>query len=306
MSVTNDNDTDVAELPDGAQEGEREQDERGLGRLIAEAREARSMSLKDAANELRLEESVVEAIEQEDFSSLGAPVFIKGHLRAYARLLGMGEEKLVVIYEEQFGSEDEWQGVPLKEERVKSSNLAQLGLIALLVIAAVTLAVVFFFGDSEPEVIRGSAMPESPAADTMMPVPGMSVPGDVATEMSAPVENDAPVSVLPMNEVATEEVPSEAPSKVDAAGQAAEAASAVAGTELRFEFSGNCWVEVSDANGRLLVGEQAAGSVRSVSGEAPFSVVIGDVGAASVYVDDELFVVPSAAIRGKLARFEIE
>ena len=39
------------------------------------------------------------ALERDDFAALGAPVFVKGHLRRYAALLGLAEDEILGAYE---------------------------------------------------------------------------------------------------------------------------------------------------------------------------------------------------------------
>jgi len=59
----------------------------GCGRLLLEARERAGTSLQEAASEVKMPARVLRALEQEDWSSLGAPVFVRGQLRSYARFL---------------------------------------------------------------------------------------------------------------------------------------------------------------------------------------------------------------------------
>ncbi len=59
------------------------------GLRLRRAREEAGFSIADVAAQLRLRSSVVEAIEREDFEALGAPVFARGYVDGYARLLGL-------------------------------------------------------------------------------------------------------------------------------------------------------------------------------------------------------------------------
>jgi len=76
---------------------------------------------------------------------------------------------------------------------------------------------------------------------------------------------------------------------------------------VEFEFSGPCWVEVRDANGRARIfGEMRAGVRRSLGrAPGPFGVVIGDVNAASLTVNGKAFDMKPFA-RGKVARFTLD
>ncbi len=63
--------------------------ERGCGRRLRQAREAAGLSQKDVAARLKMPLRVVQSLENEDWDRLGAPVFVRGQLRSYARLLGL-------------------------------------------------------------------------------------------------------------------------------------------------------------------------------------------------------------------------
>ncbi len=57
-------------------------------RLRAE-RERRGLSRQQAADALRLDPRIIDALESGEFENLGAPVYAKGHLKKYAALLGI-------------------------------------------------------------------------------------------------------------------------------------------------------------------------------------------------------------------------
>jgi len=59
----------------------------GCGRLLREARERAGLSLADVAGPLKMPARVLQSIEDEQWDQLGAPVFVRGQLRSYARLL---------------------------------------------------------------------------------------------------------------------------------------------------------------------------------------------------------------------------
>lgn len=63
----------------------------------------------------------------------------------------------------------------------------------------------------------------------------------------------------------------------DAAATAARAPATGAGVPLRLRFERESWVEVRDADGKLLLhGTQPAGSARDIAGRKPYSLVIGN------------------------------
>jgi len=71
---------------------------RAIGGVLQSARERRGVTLVQAAERLRLDVSVLTALEQERFDSLGAPVYVRGHLRRYAEFLGEPDGSLQAQY----------------------------------------------------------------------------------------------------------------------------------------------------------------------------------------------------------------
>jgi cytoskeleton protein RodZ len=62
--------------------------------------------------------------------------------------------------------------------------------------------------------------------------------------------------------------------------ESAQPESVAVSTELEMSFVSDCWVQITDASGaRLVASLQRDGDQVSVSGRAPFSVVIGAVDA---------------------------
>ena len=61
----------------------------GCGERLKQAREAAGLSVEDVATRLHMPARVVRSLESEDWSRLGAPVFVRGQVRSYSRLVGL-------------------------------------------------------------------------------------------------------------------------------------------------------------------------------------------------------------------------
>jgi cytoskeleton protein RodZ len=72
-----------------------------LGERLRRAREAKGLSLKEAAERLALKASVLEALEACRFEALPEPPLARGYLRRYALLLGLDPEALLALYPRQ-------------------------------------------------------------------------------------------------------------------------------------------------------------------------------------------------------------
>ena len=68
------------------------------GERLAEARRLKQISLPDIARQLHLDEPRVQALEENRFDALGAPVFAKGYLRKYADLVGVPVDDVMADY----------------------------------------------------------------------------------------------------------------------------------------------------------------------------------------------------------------
>ncbi|MFZ1625921.1 MAG: helix-turn-helix domain-containing protein, partial [Gammaproteobacteria bacterium] len=53
-----------------------------LGARLRSARKARAISLEQVGQLLHLEQSMLRAIEEDRYEALGAPVFVRGYLKA--------------------------------------------------------------------------------------------------------------------------------------------------------------------------------------------------------------------------------
>ena len=75
------------------------------GRQLRQAREARGLSEQEAAVKLHLHQRIITWLEADEFDQLPSPIYVRGYLRNYARLLGLDAEKIVSAYD---GSDSEY------------------------------------------------------------------------------------------------------------------------------------------------------------------------------------------------------
>jgi cytoskeleton protein RodZ len=69
-----------------------------IGQTLRTARERTGLAVRQAADRLHVDAAVIEALEDGRFAALGAPVFVRGHLRRYAELLGEPDAPLQARY----------------------------------------------------------------------------------------------------------------------------------------------------------------------------------------------------------------
>jgi len=74
-----------------------------LGDEFRAAREARHLSLSDVSEQLHIRSVYLQSIEDEDWASIAAPVYVRGFVRTYARFLGLNPEEAAARYEDLIG-----------------------------------------------------------------------------------------------------------------------------------------------------------------------------------------------------------
>ena len=231
-----------------------------VGQALREAREAQGMTLDEASARLRLMHRQIEAMEADDFESLGQPVFARGFVRNYARLLGLVPDALLARME---GAPAAPAAVTHAEPPMPGSWLTSPWLILLLLglLGAVAVPVgLYWWLNSEVDDSQSSHAPAGrpAAAPAVAPVPVVA-----AQPAAAPVPTTVP-------ETAAGTGPADS-------GAPAAAAAPTATGELHLDLAGESWVEIKDASGHMLHRQlDPAGSKVDIQGQPPFDLVIGN------------------------------
>jgi cytoskeleton protein RodZ len=225
-----------------------------IGQTLRDAREAQGIALEDAAVRLRLMHRQIEAMETDDFESLGQPVFARGFVRNYARLLGLDPDALLARMK---GAPEEPAPVahvepPLPRSWLTSPLLILL-LLGVLLLVAVPVGLYLWLNSDADEVSEAAPVAQTSPALVSAPAPA---------EPAKPASPVAPAA--PPVETAEEATP--------AAPETATARSVV-----HLQFGDEAWVEIKDASGRMLQRQlNPAGSNVDIHGQPPFDVVIGN------------------------------
>ncbi len=78
----------------------------GPGERLQAARIQQGLSIEDIAQRMHLSTSILEAIEENNYDEITAPIFVKGYLRAYARIVLLDEEEMIQQYVNYYSGED--------------------------------------------------------------------------------------------------------------------------------------------------------------------------------------------------------
>lgn len=156
-----------------------------------------------------------------------------------------------------------------------------------------------------PAALAPTAKPAPAAVAPVVTVPVISRPLTPGGQVSAPTAKPAttvPVTTLPAAPVRTGSAP--APATVVPVTPAA-AAPAPTIDSLTFGFSGKSWISVRDATGQELVyGLKNSGQSVTVTGQAPFSINIGNVNVTTLTRNGRV-VSLKPYTRGEIASFRL-
>ena len=78
----------------------------GPGDQLQAARIKQGLSIEDVASRMHLSLGILQSIEENNFDSLTAPIFVKGYLRAYSRLVSLDENEMIQLYVDFYSNED--------------------------------------------------------------------------------------------------------------------------------------------------------------------------------------------------------
>lgn len=283
-----------------------------LGARLRAARLAQGLGIVEAGQRLKVPAAIVEAMERGQFERLGAPVYVRGHVAAYARLLGLPAG---------ITAELPGEAIPAAPALVTMRRSSAFGLavernarraLYVLVTAAIAGPIVWVVthrapADAPLAVAPLDAGPVADEAGLSRPLAvalpptsaaGTGVVDGVVADEAAPV----PTSARPEPVVASLTPfygPSSEPAIAPAIGAPAP------GLVLR--FSGESWIEVHGIDGRRI--EEAllrAGDERIYAAGEVGHVTLGNAAAVEVLRDGTTVdLAPFRRANANVARFTV-
>lgn len=264
------------------------------GERLRQAREARHWSRAEVALQLHLSEDAVRYIEDGLFDKLPGITFARGYIRSYAKLLGLDGSELAQEYD-RFTGTQATASTPLQMKQVReparvSYNMLRGGLFVLSLVA-VGIGVLWWqerYGIAPMQTTAPIERVEVDTADGSTEVLTLDEPEDQAVQ-AAQVPMDvleptppAPQPVLPVpageQPLAVAEPEAAVPVPEPAAPELAPGEG-----RLQINFVEDCWVQVTDASGRVHVAQlKKKGENLDITAPAPLQVRLGFVQGAQV------------------------
>jgi cytoskeleton protein RodZ len=250
------------------------------GARLRRQRELAGLGEQQVAERLNLDPGVVAALECDDYAALGAPVFVRGHLRRYASLLGLASEEILGAYDRSRAQLAQPTLVP--KSRDEMVPVRRNFLSPWLVIASLA-----FFAGAGVAAYLGTYGLHLPGARDARGRDSVTGSGDAGARRSS---------------VATDSA-----AQVSAAAQGAAAEAVPPGqVALAFDFAQDSWIEVYDGSGRTVLYDLGkAGTRRAVSGVAPLSVTLGNAPSVALSVNGRRVAMPMPPPGQTVARFGV-
>jgi len=261
------------------------------GERLAEARRKQKIPVIDIAKELHLDEPKVRALERNEFETLGAPVFAKGHLRKYAHLVQVDEDDVMADYYQLTRA----AGMPpLVSARQRPRREMSPGpWIAVIVVLIFVATAYWWITTQPPRPVLVDEPTREVLPEEVVPAPGPA-PGPAPEQVVADVDDSAALESAAVDPEPVVEEPPQTPELDD--GQ----------MRMLVTYSGDCWTEVTDAKGRrLFFGLGTDGRTVELSGEAPFNVLFGNADYVSIRVNGVERAISAAERRGNTARMTV-
>jgi len=269
----------------------------GPGERLQAARIKKSLTVEDVAGRMHLSKSILEAIENNNFDEITAPIFVKGYLRAYARIVALSEDDMIEQYLDMYSEEDppiSSTSTMVPELSVKDARIKWTTYLVILVLGVLLTA--WWWNKQQNDEAPVSLDAQTPAVNENASAGEAVVRSEVqagsealieSMETAEGVESEAPESTVVTQEPTAE--PSETESSTVAEPEAVATVSA-AGTraqpdrsvptgsdKLKIIVHADTWGDVKDASNYQLVYDllRADTSVE-LMGEAPFAVFLGN------------------------------
>ncbi len=245
-----------------------------LGAELRRLREQKGLSIKDVADRLKLPARQIEALENGLYDGLPEPVFIRGFLRSYGRVLDMDEARLNSYLDHiapstttktNFNQNEAQHELNFSNSTVKKASPKWIG--AVVALAVIGAGVYFWQVKSNEENEKQENISTIPVESGNVTPPNLNTDNLITKPMTA---SDTATETVVASAVMTQNNQVMTPAK-----PAAPAAVGVAG-ELVISNKHRTMLTVTDVNGKVLINKivPAASEYRFKEG-APFEVRMG-------------------------------
>jgi len=266
-----------------------------FGTALIQAREAQGFTVEEINMRLKIPKHDIIAIEASDIAALPASTYTRGYLRSYAKFLEISEESVLSLYNKAVPDTQVSDLKPRSDLGDKQNSYAPLIKMAtplLVVVGAVTVlyGIVQYYQDKADVMEDELGSRESSFTGNSLDSPGSNRSG---IEQNARLTADGELILETSNqaELDVEEVASETASVIAEDSIHKEPARAaevnLKQDVLLINAENGSWIEVRDANDdRLFYNMIAKGGSKTLTGQAPFSISMGNARTTKIVIND--------------------
>jgi cytoskeleton protein RodZ len=247
-----------------------------VGEQLRLAREARGVSINEVSATLKLSPRQVKAIEANEWFQWPRTV-IRGFIRNYARYLELDIAPLMSTLDEAPMPESPElvvgpsSRVDMPREGGSDRRDYLRVLAGLLILVFAILACFLVPVETWRSALASFVDSQEKQTDSAKTPGSRSEAGVILAVPEAVIVPASPAPVLP-------EPPAPAPPPVPTPEPPVHGQSVSSPANLSFSFAQDSWVEVRDRSGQTLLSQNnPGGSRREISGQPPFSLVVGNV-----------------------------
>jgi cytoskeleton protein RodZ len=189
----------------------------GPGDLLQAGRIEMGLSLEDVASRMHLNSDIVEAIEDNNFSDITAPIFVKGYLRVYARIVSLDEDEMIRRYAEYYSYEDPPISAISNVTPEISTSDKRVRVITFLVIIGLVLLLASWGWNkyqTQPDVVSLDAQPASETK--AVEIAAQAVETETEVSLTASGDSQPLVAISEPATVVAEPLPDADQASVDA------------------------------------------------------------------------------------------
>ncbi len=267
------------------------------GGRLAEARQAQNLTPADVARQLKLSVWQVEALESGRFEQLPGPIFVRGFIRNYARLVKIDPNELLHALGDSIPQSAPRAAVEPSPDipfPVAGGPPWPALAAAVAVVVGLLAAYEFYWNEPEPRPVRAdAAVAPAPVAQ---PAPAAAQAAATASSRPAPAADTQ--AALPSIALANalQATPDTRPVAVaDPQADAEKERTPGPGErQVKLAFDQESWVEIRDRNERIIFSQlNRPGTQQSVNGMPPFSIVVGNAqGVRMTYAEKPVDLAP--------------
>ena len=269
------------------------------GKRLAKARHEKEIPLEDIAEELLVSADVLSNLEKNIFDKVGPPVFVRGYLSQYAKIVDVPQDEILQEYSLIHHSQETPQITDEKERIFSDSQYIEPKKVIFILLLLLFFWVVWWIMQPSDKIESSNTIDLLDSSNVKEDInddfPNQNLPEDPAVEdISQSVVEDSSQESEYSNLLFNVEI------------DMTEEEESPLELNLSMNFIRECWTEVYDDLGNCLYYDLvSAGEIITLSGIAPLEILFGANESVEIFINGRNYSVPDIYVRANIARFRI-